>query len=110
MLDYLRDESISQTEKCVYLYEQFDVQSIIDWLFFNLYLGNHDLTYKRNSILWRTIEPEDGPYGDCKWRWLVCDIDRAASEADPAETDFWEYKIICDNRFYWALRESEHFQ
>lgn len=110
LLDYLRDESISQTEKCVYLYEQFDVQSIIDWLFFNLYLGNHDLTYKRNSILWRTIEPEDGPYGDCKWRWLVCDIDRAASEADPAETDFWEYKIICDNRFYWALRESEHFQ
>lgn len=110
LLNYLRDESISQTEKCVYLYEQFDVQSIIDWLCFNLYIGNHDLTYKRNSILWRTIEPEDGPYGDCKWRWLVCDIDRAASEADPTETDFWEFKIICDNRFYWALRESEHFR
>lgn len=110
LLNYLRDENLSQTEKCVYLYENIDVQSVIDWLCFNLYIGNHDLTYKRNSILWRTIEPEDGPYGDCKWRWLVCDIDRAASEADPTETDFWEFKIICDNRFYWALRESEHFR
>lgn len=110
LLNYLRDETLSQTEKCVYLYENIDVQSVIDWLCFNLYIGNHDLTYKRNSILWRTIEPEDGPYGDCKWRWLVCDIDRAASEADPTETDFWEFKIICDNRFYWALRESEHFR
>lgn len=109
LLNYLRDESISQEEKGAYLYEQFDIQSIIDWLFFNLYIGNHDLTYKRNSILWRTIEPEDGPYGDCKWRWLVCDIDRAVSEADPTETDLWEYKIVCDNRFYWALRTSPHF-
>ena len=110
LLEYLRDESATQAEKCMYLYENIDVQSVIDWLCFNLYIGNHDLTYKRNSILWRTIEPEEGPYGDCKWRWLVCDIDRAASEADPTETDFWEFKIICDNRFYWALRESEHFR
>lgn len=109
VLEYLRDETVSQTEKCVYMYEHFDVQNMIDWLCFNLYLGNHDLTYKRNSILWRTVEPEDSPYGDCKWRLLVWDIDRAASEADPAETDLWNYKIICDNRFYWALRESEHF-
>lgn len=110
LLNYLRDESITNEEKAVTLYEQLDVQSLIDWMCFNLYLGNDDVSYRKNCVCWRTIEPEDGLYGDCKWRWLLYDIDHAAIGAAPESTDFSEFSIISTNRFYWALRTNEHFR
>ena len=57
LLAYLRDETISQEEKGIYLYQHVDVQNLIDWLCFNVYVGNTDLTYKRNAVFWRTVEP-----------------------------------------------------
>ncbi len=110
LINYLRDDSFTQEEKAVVLYEQMDIQSIIDWLCFNLYLCNDDISYKKNSLSWRTIEPENSLYGDCKWRWLVYDIDHAATYVEPDSVDFSEFSIISDNRFYWALRTSEHFR
>lgn len=110
LIEYLRDENISQEEKGNYLYQIVDVQSIIDWLCFNLYLGNDDVSYKKNSVLWRTIEPESGEYGDCKWRWLVYDIDHAAIGAAPESEEFSEFSIISDNRFYWGLSRLPQFR
>lgn len=110
LINYLRDESISQEEKGLYLYEQIDVQSIIDWLCLNLYLGNDDVSYKKNSVLWRTLQPEANPYGDCRWRWNVYDIDHAAVGAKPESDDFSDFSIISDNRFYWALCTVPHFR
>lgn len=109
LIEYLRNTEISNEEKCVTLYEIFDVQSIIDWMCFNLYVCNNDVSYKKNCVYWRTIEPEDGIYGDCKWRWLLYDIDHAASYVSPESEDFKEFSIVSDNRFYWALSTSEHF-
>ena len=109
LINYLRDESVSQEEKGQYLYEQIDVQSLIDWLCLNLYLGNDDVSYKKNSVLWRTIETESGPYGDCLWRWNWFDIDHAAVGAMPESADFSEFSIISDNRFYWGLRTVPTF-
>ena len=109
LIEYLRNTEISNEEKCVTLYEIFDVQSIIDWMCFNLYVCNNDVSYKKNCVYWRTIEPEAGVYGDCKWRWLLYDIDHAATYVSPESVDFKEFSIVSDNRFYWALSTSEHF-
>lgn len=110
LVDYLRDESITQEAKAEVLYEIFDVQSFIDWTLFNLYLGNDDVSYKKNSTVWRTIEPDGSQYGDGKWRWMIFDIDHAALGFPAELTDFWETSLINSNRFYWAFKTSEHFR
>lgn len=109
LIEYMRNTEISNEEKCSVLYEIFDVQSIIDWMCFNLYVCNNDVSYKKNCIYWRTIEPEDGNYGDCKWRWLLYDVDHAATWVAAESENFKEFSIVSDNRFYWALSSSEHF-
>lgn len=110
LVDYLRDESVTQEAKSEVLYEVFDVQSFIDWTLFNLYLGNDDVSYKKNSTVWRTIEPDGSMYGDCKWRWMIFDVDHAAMGFPAELTDFWETSLINSNRFYWAFKTSEHFR
>ena len=109
LVDYLRDESVSQEEKAAVLYEEMDVQSFIDWLCFNLYVCNNDVSYKKNSTLWRTIIPENETYGDGKWRWVLYDIDHAATYVEPTSTDFQDFSIIYGNRFYEALKSSPYF-
>lgn len=109
LIEFLKDESITQEEKVEILYESCDIQSLIDWLCFNLYIGNDDVSYKRNATLWRTIEPDNSICGDCKWRWLVYDLDHAASEMARGNSDFQSFMIINSNRFYMALRTNEEF-
>ena len=55
--------------------ECIDVQSLIDYCCINLYVDNRDVSFATNTALWRTIEPEDSVYGDCKWRWMLFDLD-----------------------------------
>lgn len=109
LVDYLRDESISQEEKAAHLYEEVDVQSLIDWLCFQLYVCNNDVSYKKNSTHWRTIVPEDSAYGDGKWRWVLYDIDHAATYVEPTSISFQDFSVVVGNRFYDALRTSPHF-
>ena len=109
IINLLKDESITPEEKVEVLYETCDIQSLIDWLCFNLYIGNDDVSYKKNSTLWRTIEPDDSIYGDCKWRWLVYDLDHATSEMARDNSDFRSFMLINSNRFYMALRTDEEF-
>lgn len=63
-----------------------DVQSLIDFCCLNLYAGNSDVTFGQNTALWRVAEPEDGTYGDGKWRWMLFDMDLSMSaQEDPVE-------------------------
>lgn len=55
--------------------EIIDVQSLIDYCCINLYVDNRDVSFVTNTALWRTIEPEASAYGDCKWRWMLFDLD-----------------------------------
>ena len=61
--------------------EFIDVQSFIDFCCINLYLGNGDLSFGQNMALWRSAENDGSKYGDCKWRWMVFDVDEAIGEA-----------------------------
>lgn len=52
-----------------------DVQSFIDYMCANIYLHNVDLEIGNNSVFWRTVEDEGTEYGDCRWRWMMYDLD-----------------------------------
>ena len=52
-----------------------DIQSYIDYISINLYLGNCDSGEKTNTCVWRTKTNEFTPYGDGRWRWALQDMD-----------------------------------
>ena len=62
--------------------EFIDVQSFIDFCCINMYLGNGDLSFGQNMAMWRSAENDGSKYGDCKWRWMVFDVDEAIGDVD----------------------------
>lgn len=75
--------------------EFIDVQSFIDFCCINLYLGNGDLSFGQNMALWRSVENDGSKYGDCKWRFMVFDVDEAIGEAGEGVTPGEWMKNYC---------------
>ena len=69
------DPGLTPDEKYEKLSEVIDIQSFIDYFSINVYLCNTNMNEIENYLLWRTIEPEDGEYGDTKWRWIIYDVE-----------------------------------
>lgn len=57
------------------LKKEADLQSYIDYMVINYYLCNWDLADDKNYVVWRSVDQEDSPYADQRWRWCVFDID-----------------------------------
>ena len=109
MYDMLTDDDVTMVERIVMLYESTDIQSFIDWLCFNLYLCNDDVSSRKNCVMWRSIEPGDGKYEDGKWRWLLYDIDHCAVSGKTESTHFSDFSIVSENQFYKALKKYDVF-
>lgn len=62
------------------LLEQMDMQSFIDWMCTNIYIGNTDSKpLGGNVFTWKTTISSDIEYGDGKWRWMLYDLDDSLS-------------------------------
>ena len=91
--------------------EQVDVQSLIDYCCVNLYTDNIDISFVQNMELWRTIEPTENAYGDCKWRWMVFDMDITLNDYSEADPSVWmqEYSLI-NEPFIQSFMKNEQFR
>lgn len=73
--DYLTLD-MSDPEIYERLLEQMDMQSFIDWMCINIYIGNTDSKpLGGNVFTWQTTAPDGSRYGDGKWRWMLYDLD-----------------------------------
>ncbi len=91
------DYFITMTTECDLFYddvydmvsELIDVQSFIDYCCINLYMDNVDISFEQNMALWRSAENDGSEYGDCKWRWMIFDMDEVIDyfdeTSDPGE-------------------------
>lgn len=123
LLEYVSGTDFSTDEAYEELQELVDIQSFIEWMCANVYLCNMDVSETHNYMLWRTNEPEDGPYGDCRWRWMLYDMDYAEN-LDPAYygavsaaqinsfTEVMEVQqvIMDEHTIFKALKNNQTFQ
>jgi len=58
--------------------KKVDIQSLIDYYAIETYVGNTD-SYQNNYAVWRSRDPGLSEYEDCKWRWLLFDLDDSCS-------------------------------
>lgn len=55
--------------------KMLDIESYVDYLVINIYLGKCDWWGNFHYGFWRVREPNDLPYGDGKWRTYTWDFD-----------------------------------
>lgn len=51
-----------------------DVNSLIDYMAAEIYIARWHDWPSNNYALWKTRTPESGRYGDCKWRFILFDV------------------------------------
>lgn len=117
------DPNLTPDEKYEQLSWVIDMQSFIDYFSINVYLCNTNMNEIENYLLWRTIEPENGEYGDTKWRWIIYDVEpieslrleyygfeeRAAINTFTHPQD-WTGFIMNENSIFKGLKECEAFR
>lgn len=121
--NYVENTDFSSAEEYEQLNHRADIQSFIDWMCANVYLGNTDINQWHNETLWRTLLEEDSPYGDARWRWMMYDCDcidwddptyygkeRNAQIASLSTAGHFSNLSWEDYPLFAALRENEEFQ
>lgn len=90
--------------------KSIDIQSYIDYMCIQMYIGNKDFTFTHNAGMWRSAANTGEQYRDGKWRWIMYDLDRTLEEA--SQNPFTEavnmngYKISEDPLFMTLMRSK----
>ena len=104
----LNDMSVAKNyqEAC----ELIDVNSYIDYYAFQIYIGRNNDWPKNNYALWRTQKSESVPYGDCKWRWMLFDLNSGGMSNVTLQEDTLTYVLENDSVFasLWNSPEFRH--
>lgn len=87
MMDYISDTDLTIVSNYQYACELIDVQSYIDYYATQIYIGRLRDWPGSNEALWRARELGTGEYEDCKWRWMLYDVnDSVASHLTSVDT------------------------
>lgn len=108
MIELVKECDLSYDDVYDMICENIDVQSFIDYFCINLYAGNADVSMRENTALWRTIENEEGMYGDGKWRWMLFDMDMSLQSYD--ETYWLEKCNLMNEPVMQSLLDNERFR
>lgn len=78
IIDFLEKNDVSEENVYRELNQIVDIQSYIEFIGCNVYMGNADYSESirgGNSVIWRTTSKENDSYGDGRWRWALYDMD-----------------------------------
>jgi hypothetical protein len=93
LLDFATNNDLSMEENYKVICNMMDVQSYIDYVSCEVYLGNCD-SFNNNYGLWRTKDKKhNNLYADNRWRWVLYDTEvgcRIASNQEESGDSFSE--------------------
>lgn len=118
ILDFAASNDLTVPENYKWISDRIDIQSMIDYYITEIYVANSD-SFSNNLALWRTITPDGSTYGDCKWRWLLYDLDESTNlitnRTNPSMDSFidgqWrDSNPLLNDTLLCALIENEEFK
>ncbi len=118
IVEFAQENDLSVEEKYRYIEDRVDIQSLIDYYVLQIYSGNVD-SFKNNIAMWRSISKGFGEHEDCKWRWLVFDLDDTANmeigynsaDIDSFTTkNFYDQAPLDGDVFFTALMNNSEFK
>lgn len=86
--NFMTKNTLSVASNYTKLCDMVDMQSLIDLLSVEAYIGNADFSFRQNIACWRVIDPSKespgNPYADGKWRFVLYDLDISIGAWAPA--------------------------
>ena len=113
MVEYIADHDMSDPDNYARACELLDIQSCIDYFATEIYIANTDWPIN-NIALWRTRYKSDTDYSDCRWRWILFDLEQGMhpewvtvnSWREAANRDPVFASLLKNEGFTAALREK----
>lgn len=111
MIAMITECDLSYDDVYAMICDMIDVQSLIDYLCINLYIDNRDVSFMQNTALWRTAESEKSEFGDCKWRWMLFDLDIAIhNDSNSLPLTWMKENDLMNEPVVRSLMASEQFR
>ena len=73
-LRYMVYRGLEDSESYRRFCEAVDIESLLDYYAFRIYIGNQNDWPARNSAMWRVRQTSGSPYCDGKWRFMLFDV------------------------------------
>lgn len=72
--EYAANNDLSIEKNYRHMEKLIDIQSCIDYYCAEIITANDD-SYHKNWAVWRSRNNGLSEYEDCRWRWILCDLD-----------------------------------
>lgn len=93
MVTFISENDMTVPENYAKACELLDVQSFIDFYCINLYIDNDDVAFDKNIAMWRSVQTGETEYEDCKWRFMLYDLDGAVNNPESntfIDSEWWK--------------------
>lgn len=114
MIAFVSQNDMSNGDNYATACSLLDVQSLIDFYCINLYIDNLDLGFGQNMALWRSAETEENAFADCRWRWMIFDVDGSLNAWDSntfVESEEWDPEFdLMDEELMRGLMQNAQFR
>lgn len=107
MYDFCATADMNDTANWDTVCSMIDIDSYTNYYALMIYLGRWSDWPLDNCSLWRTKYPEKSEYGDCKWRWMVYDLN---SDGFASNRDHIAYVMGKDDMFRNMMSNEEFRQ
>jgi hypothetical protein len=98
LFEWVKNTDFSAVENYNVLQTKIDIDSLIDYMAFEIYVGNADGPTGNNNISWwKATGDEDNPYADDKWRFAIFDVDDESA---------WNMNNVAKNTFNGCIAAS----
>lgn len=102
MISFAENYDLSIDKNYEKICEMMDIQSFVEWIAVETYLGNVDCIKPgrpdNNVIVWRVMVPDGtNEYADGKWRWILFDTDKAIGYKYDSSYDDVQERLINQN-------------
>lgn len=107
MQDFILNNDMSVEENYIKACNLIDIDSFIDYYAASIYIGRRGDWPKGNWAVWRTKDKDGSDYGDCRWRWMLFDVN--SGSMDQMEMDAFSNVIEKDTVFS-SIYQNEEFR
>jgi hypothetical protein len=108
-LRYMAYSGLKDEEAFDRFSEAVDIDSMTDYYAFEIYIGALYDWPSRNVALWRSIEKGESAFEDCKWRYMLFDVNHETMNIAHVDQDNIEAALKDDGVFAAAF-ENERFR
>lgn len=111
---YISENDMSISENYERACKLLDIESLIDFYCINLYIDNTDVAFDKNMGVWRSIHMGENEYEDCKWRFMLYDLDGAMDAVDGntfVNSEWWKDEFdLMDEPIMKGLMRNKEFR